>query len=327
MEAIGSAVAGYLEVVVLSTPPPPWEDPSLFAQQVLSGIATGSLFAILALALVLIYRSTDVLNFGQGEMAMFTTFIAWSLMTRLDLWTAFFLTLFVAALIGAALERLVLRPVEEAPVLNAVIVTLGLFTIFNGLALRIWGSLPKGFGPFSLDFLFFEIDLAGPVCAGDVCIGKLSVATLVAAVIIMALLFALFQRTMLGLAMRASAQNRTASRLVGIPVGRMLSIGWGLSAAVGAVAGIFVAQNVGLSTGSLAAILIFAFAAAVLGGLDSPVGAIVGGLTIGVVRNLAGTYVPSEVGSVDLLVAFALIVLVLMVRPTGIFGRRALRRV
>ena len=314
-------------MVVLSTPPPPWEDPSLFAQQVLSGIASGSLFAILALALVLIYRSTDVLNFGQGEMAMFTTFIAWSFMTRLDLWTAFFLTLLVAAVMGAALERLVLRPVEEAPVLNAVIVTLGLFTIFNGLALRVWGPLPKGFGPFSLDFLFFEIDLAGPVCAGDVCIGKLSVATLVAAVIIMALLFTLFQRTMLGLAMRATAQNRTASRLVGIPVGRMLSIGWGLSAAVGAVAGVFVAQNVGLSTGTLAAVLIFAFAAAVLGGLDSPVGAIVGGLTIGVGRNLAGTYIPSEVGSVDLLVAFVLIVLVLMVRPTGIFGRRTLRRV
>lgn len=320
-------MAAYLDVVVLTTVPPPWEDPSLFAQQVLSGIASGSLFAILALALVLIYRSTGVLNFGQGEMAMFTTFIAWSFMTRLDLWTAFFLTLLVAAVMGAALERLVLRPVEEAPVLNAVIVTLGLFTLFNGLALRIWGPVPKGFGPFSLDFLFFEIDLAGPVCAGDVCIGRLSVAVLVTAVIIMALLFVLFQRTKLGLAMRASAQNRTASRLVGIPVGRMLSFGWGLSAAVGAVAGVFVAQNVGLSTGSLAAVLIFAFAAAVLGGLDSPVGAIVGGLTIGVVKNLAGTYVPSEVGNVDVLVAFVLIVLVLMVRPTGIFGRRALRRV
>lgn len=326
-------------MVVLSMPPPPWEDPSLFAQQVVSGIASGSLFAILALALVLIYRSTDVLNFGQGEMAMFTTFISWSfltgigvwplsLFTPMDLWPAFFLTLLVAAVMGAVLERLVLRPVEEAPVLNAVIVTLGLFIMFGGLALRIWGPLPKGYGPFSLDFLFFEIDLAGsPLCTADVCIGRLSVAMLVTAVIIMALLFALFQRTKLGLAMRASAQNRTASRLVGIPVGRMLSIGWGLSAAVGAVAGIFVAQNVGLSTGSLAAVLIFAFAAAVLGGLDSPVGAIVGGLTIGVVKNLAGTYVPSEVGNVDVLVAFVLIVLVLMVRPTGIFGRRALRRV
>ena len=328
MEAIGSAVAGYLDVVVLSTPPPPWEDPSLFAQQVLSGIASGSIFAIVALALVLIYRSTDVLNFGQGEMAMFTTFIAWSFMTRLDLWTAFFLTLVVAAVMGAALERLVLRPVEEAPVLNAVIVTLGLFTVFNGLALRIWGPLPKGFGPFSLDFLFFEIDLAGsPLCTADVCIGRLSVAVLVAAVIIMALLFVLFQRTKLGLAMRAAAQNRTASRLVGIPVGRMLSIGWALSAMVGAVAGIFVAQSVGLSTSSLLAVLIFSFAAAVLGGLDSPVGAIVGGLTIGVVKNLAGTYVPSEVGSVDLVVAFVLIVLVLMVRPRGIFGRQVVRRV
>ena len=291
-----------------------------FLQQVISGIASGSLFAILALAVVLIYRSTNVLNFAQGEMAMFTTFIAWSFMTRMDFWPAFFLALLVAAALGAVLERLILRRVEEAPVLNAVIVTLGLFTVFNSLALWRWGALPKGFGPFSV----FE---GAPLCAGDVCIGQLKVGILVVAVIIMVLMFLLFQRTRLGLAMRATAQNRTASRLVGIPVGQMLSIGWGLSAAVGAVAGVLVAQDSGLTTGTLMPILIFAFAAAVLGGLDSPVGAVVGGLTIGVVKNLAGTYVPSYVGNVDLTVAFLVIVLVLMVRPTGLFGQRAIRRV
>lgn len=291
-----------------------------FLQQVISGIASGSLFAILALALVLVYRSTHVLNFAQGEMAMFTTFIAWAFMTRMDFWLAFFLALLVAALLGAALERLVLRPVEEAPVLNALIVTLGLFIIFNGLAFRIWGSLPKSFGPFSV----FK---GSALCASDICIGRLNVGILVVAVIIMVLLFALFQGTRLGLAMRATAENRTAARLVGIPVGRMLSIGWGLSAAVGAVAGVLVAQNLGLTTSTLFSVLIFAFAAAVLGGLDSPVGAVVGGLTIGIVKNLAGTYVPSSVGSIDLTVAFLVIVLVLMIRPTGIFGRRALRRV
>lgn len=291
-----------------------------FLQQVISGIASGSLFAILALAVVLIYRSTNVLNFAQGEMAMFTTFIAWSFMTRMDFWPAFFLALLVAAALGAVLERLILRRVEEAPVLNAVIVTLGLFTVFNSLALWRWGALPKGFGPFSV----FK---GAPLCAGDVCIGQLKVGILVVAVIIMVLMFLLFQRTRLGLAMRATAQNRTASRLVGIPVGQMLSIGWGLSAAVGAVAGVLVAQDSGLTTGTLMPILIFAFAAAVLGGLDSPVGAVVGGLTIGVVKNLAGTYVPSYVGNVDLTVAFLVIVLVLMVRPTGLFGQRAIRRV
>src|ERR1700694_808994 len=153
----------HLAPLFLDGTPAPWHDPSLFAQQVISGIASGSLFAILALAIVMIYRSTSILNFGQGELAMFTTFIAWSFIERMDFWPAFLLAILVAALIGAALERFVLRPVEQAPVLNSLIVTLGLFTIFNGLALYIWGPLPKGFGPFSV----FK---GTPYCAGDICI-------------------------------------------------------------------------------------------------------------------------------------------------------------
>ena len=147
------------------------------------------------------------------------------------------------------------------------------------------------------------------------------------AVVIMALLFLLFQRTRFGLAMRATAQNRLASRLVGIPVGRMLSMGWGLGTAVGAIAGILAAQSLGLDTGVMFNVLLFSLAAAVLGGLDSPLGSVVGGLTIGVVKNMAGTYIPSSVGGMDLTIAFAVIVLVLMVRPTGIFGRPEQRRV
>ena len=146
-------------------------------------------------------------------------------------------------------------------------------------------------------------------------------------VVIMAFLFLLFQRTGFGLAMRATAQNRLASRLVGIPVSRMLSMGWALGTAVGAIAGILVAQNLGLDTGTMFNVLLFSLTAAVLGGLSSPVGAVVGGLGIGVVKNLAGTYVPSSVGGMDLTIAFALIVLVLMLRPGGIFGRTQQRRV
>jgi branched-chain amino acid transport system permease protein len=288
-----------------------------FLQQVVSGIASGSLFAILALAIVMIYRSTDVLNFAQGEMALFSTFIAWTFLTRMDFWPALFLSLLVAAAMGAALERFVLRHVEEAPVLNAVIVTLGLFTAFSGLSLTVWGSLPKSFGPFSV-FKGPAIDL------GPASIGQAHVGVLIAAVVIMALLYLLFQRTKLGLAMRAVAQNRTASRLVGIRVDQMLSIGWGLSAAVGAVAGVLVAQISGLSLSLMFDVLLYAFAAAVLGGLDSPVGAIVGGLAIGIIKNLAGTYIDP---GVDATTAFIVIVLVLMIRPTGIFGRRVLRRV
>jgi branched-chain amino acid transport system permease protein len=325
MDTLASAVGAYLGSPAILTAPP-WEDPNLFAQQALSGIASGSLFGVLALAIVLIYRSTDVLNFAQGEMAMFTTFIAWTFMTRMDFLPAFLLTIVVAAALGAALERLVLRQVEEAPVLNAVIVTLGLFTLFNGLALWIYGGFPKPFGPFPIyeGAPFFR---GSAVCMGDVCIGRLNVGILIVALIIMVALFLLFQRTRLGLAMRATAQNRTASRLVGIPVGRMLSVGWALSAAVGAVAGVLVAQNLGLTTGLMATVLIFAFAAAVLGGIDSPVGAIVGGLTIGIVKNMAGTYTPSGVGNIDVAVAFLVIILVLMVRPTGLFGQAAVRRV
>jgi branched-chain amino acid transport system permease protein len=294
-----------------------WEE---FAQLTITGIATGSIFSLLALAIVLIYRSTSILNFAQGEIALFTTFICWSLMNRMDFWPAFLLVIVIAFFIGAGLERLVLRPVEQAPVLNSVIVTLGLFTLFNGLSLYIWGAAPKGFGPFSI----FEGE---PFCAGDVCLGRLNAGVIVVSFIVMAVLYVLFQHTRLGLAMRATAENRLASQLVGIPVGNMLTLGWALSAAVGAVGGVMVAQGTGLTTFSLFFILLYAFAAAVLGGLDSPPGAIIGGIVLGCVLNYAGAYVPSDVGNVDLIVAFSMIVIVLMLRPQGLLGRPPARRV
>ena len=293
----------------------------LFLQQLISGIASGSLFAILALAIVLVYRSTGTLNFAQGQMAMFTTFIAWSVLgTALGFWPAFFLALLAAMVMGALVERLIMRRIEGTSELNSLIVALGLFLIFDGLAFYIWGGLPRGFGPFS-------VFSGSASCAGGICIGRLSLGILAVSVIIMVFLYLLFQRTGFGLAMRATAQNRLASRLVGIPVGRMLSTGWALGAGVGAVAGILVAQNLGLDTNTMFSVLLFALVAAVLGGLDSPVGAVVGGLTLGVVKNLAGTYVPSSVGGTDLTIALGIIVLVLMVRPTGIFGRLPQRRV
>ena len=293
----------------------------LFLQQLVSGIASGSLYSILALGMVLIYRSTGTFNFAQGQMAMFSTFVAWSALgTAMGFWPALFLTLLSALAMGALVEWLIVRRVEGTTELNSLIVALGLFLVFDGLALYIWGPLPRGFGPFS-------IFSGGASCTGDLCIGRLNLGILAASMVIMALLYLLFQRTKFGLAMRATAQNRLASRLVGIPVGRMLSTGWGLGTAVGAIAGILAAQSLGLDTSTMFFVLLFALAAAVLGGLDSPAGAVAGGLIIGVVKNMAGTYTPSSVGSIDLTVAFAVIVLVLMVRPTGIFGRTARRRV
>ena len=288
-----------------------------FAQQVVTGISIGSIYAILALAIVMIYRSTSVVNFAQGEMAMFTTFIAWSFLLRMDFWPAFILTTLIAFAIGGLLEIVIIRPVERAPQLNSIVVTLGLLAIFNSMALWRYGPLPK---PFERP----EVFEGGPLTVGAITISRVNVGILAMAMLIMVALFLLFNYTKLGLAMRATAQNPTASRLVGIHVSRILALGWALSAAVGAIAGMLTAASLTLSIDMMFGILIFAFAAAVLGGLDSPAGAVIGGLSVGILQALAGTYISSQV---DVLAAFVVIVAVLVIRPTGLFGRRIVRRV
>jgi branched-chain amino acid transport system permease protein len=289
-----------------------------FIQQVATGLSTGSLYAILALSLVLIYRSTGIVNFAQGEMAMFTTFIAWSFINwELNFWFAFFLTLLVAGTFGALIELTIIRPVENAPTLNPVIITLGLFTLLNSLALRIWQGQPKSFpSPAIFD--------GGPLRLGPAVISRPNVGVFCTSILIMIAIYLLFNRTKVGLAMRAAAQNRIASQLVGIRVGRMLALGWALSAMVGAAAGMLLAPTIFLSPSMMMGVLLFAFAAAVLGGLDSPVGAIIGGLVLGVVQNLAGTYVDSKI---DITVAFVVIIAVLLVRPKGLFGKQTMERV
>jgi branched-chain amino acid transport system permease protein len=289
-----------------------------FIQQVATGLSTGSLYAILALAIVLIYRSTSVVNFAQGEMAMFTTFIAWSLIEwESHFWIAFFLTLLIAGVAGALIEIVLMRPVENAPPLNSIILTLGLFTMLGGVALRIWQGEPK---PFPSPAVFE----GAPLTLGPAAISRPNIGVFCMSVLIMIAIYLLFNYTKVGLAMRAAAQNRVASQLVGVRVGRMLALGWALSAMVGAVAGMLLAPTIFLSTTMMLGVLLFALAAAVLGGLDSPLGAIVGGLVLGVMQNLAGTYIGSNI---DITVAFLVIIVVLIVRPTGLFGRRALGRV
>ncbi|MBI4571145.1 MAG: branched-chain amino acid ABC transporter permease [Chloroflexi bacterium] len=288
-----------------------------FFQQAVTGISIGSIYAIVALAVVLIYRSTGVVNFAQGEMAMFTTFISWTFLLRMDFWPALLLTVLVAFFIGGAIEMVVMRPVERASHLNSIVVTLGLLTIFNSLALWRYGPLPK---PFPKP----EVFSGSPLEVGSVTISRLNLGILGMAVLIMVALFLLFNYTKLGLAMRATAQNPVASRLVGINVSQMLALGWALAAAVGAVAGMLTASSLTLSVDMMFAILLFAFAGAVLGGLDSPGGAIAGGLMVGMLQALAGTYISSQV---DIVVAFAVIVAVLVIRPTGLFGRKVIRRV
>ena len=289
-----------------------------FAQQIAAGIREGAIYAGLALAIVIIYRSTRVINFAQGEMATFTTFVAWSLMNHgLSFWTAFPIVLALAFTGGFAIERIVIRPVEDAPVVTIVIVTLGLALLLNGLTSLIWGGGNRQFrGPFSTR----TIDVAGvPISVQDIGIVAVSVA-------LVALLALFFRFTKLGLALRASALNPDSSRLVGVRVGWMLAFGWGLAAMLGAVAGMMVAPVVFLDPNMMQTILLYAFAAAVLGGLDSPIGAVVGGLLLGVTITLLGRYVGFVGQALKLPVALLLILLLLIVRPGGLFGSVTVRR-
>jgi branched-chain amino acid transport system permease protein len=290
------------------------------AQQIVVGLASGGVWATLALALVLIYRSTGVLNFAQGEMAMFSTFIAWSLVHHgLSYWAAFALTIGISFLGGILVERAVIRPVEDAPVLTVVIVTLGLFFVVNGAARWIWSpevrSLPNAFStrPIDVAGVAFSIQDLGTI---GVSLGAVG------------LFWLFFRFTKLGLASRAAAVNPEASRLLGIRVSWMLALGWGLAAAMGAVSGMLTAPALAsFDQNLMQPVLLYAFAGAVLGGIDSPFGAVVGSLLLGVLVNLIGTYVDWVGTELRLPVALAVILGVLLIRPTGLFGREAVRRV
>ncbi|HSC72683.1 MAG TPA: branched-chain amino acid ABC transporter permease [Gaiellaceae bacterium] len=290
-----------------------------FAQQIAAGIRQGAVFAGLALALVIIYRSTRAINFAQGEMATFTTFICWSLMNNgLSFWAAFPIVLAIAFVGGVAIERTIIRPAENGPVITIVIVTLGLALLLNGLMSVIWGGGNRPFhGPFSTR----TIDVGGvPISVQDVGI-------VVVSFVLVALLAVFFRFTKLGLGLRAAALNPGSSELVGVRVGWMRALGWGLAAVLGAVAGMMVAPILFLDPNMMQVILLYAFAAAVLGGLDSPIGAVVGGLLLGVGITLLGRYVGFVGDTLKLPAALLVILIVLVVKPNGLFGRVAVRRV
>ncbi|HUA07703.1 MAG TPA: branched-chain amino acid ABC transporter permease [Candidatus Acidoferrales bacterium] len=293
-----------------------WQE---LAQQIASGLATGSIFASVALAMVLIYRSMNVINFAQGEMAMLSTFIAWQLVqSGVPFWAAFAITLAAAFAGAVVIERVVIRPVEGAPPLTLVIVTLGLLIVFNGLAGWIWGYAIRSFpGAFP----------STPVTLGGVALSQADLGVIGVSLATLALVYLLFTRTKLGLALRAAALYPEQSRLLGIRVSWMLALGWGLASVVGAVAGMMVAPVVFLEPNMMQGILVYAFAAAVLGGIESPVGAVVGGLALGVILALLGTYVSFIGTDLRLPAAFAIIIVVLLVRPAGLFGRVHVKRV
>lgn len=289
---------------------------NIFWEQVLSGLVTGGIYASLALALVMIYQATHQINFAQGEMAMFSTYVAWALIhAGMPFWLAFVLTVLTSFVGGMAIERVIIRPVENAPVLSVVVVFIGLLVIFNSLAGWIFTYTIKTFpSPFpSLPWFGFQY------------ISPHGMGAIVVTLVMLLLLYAFFRFTPVGLAMRAAAENPVSARLVGIRVGWMLALGWGLAAAVGAVTGMMVAPIIYLDPSMMSGVLLYAFAAALLGGIDSPGGAVLGGFIVGILENLFGAYV---IGN-DLKVSLALVVIVgvLIFKPAGLFGRTLVARV
>jgi branched-chain amino acid transport system permease protein len=293
---------------------------SSFAQQIVSGLSSGGVYASLALALVIVYRSTRVINFAQGELATFSTFIAWWLIRDVGwpYWGAFFATLALSFAGGFLLQRLVFRPVERAPVLSVVMVTLGLLVLVNGLSFWIWGGSEK---------IFPSAFSTRAIHVGGVAFSIQDLGIIGVSLAAVAVLTAFFQLTKAGLGLRAAALNADASRLLGVRVGWMLALGWGLATALGALAGMMYAPAAQLDPNMMRGVLLYAFAAAVLGGLESPLGAVVGGLALGVTLNLLGTYVGFFAGDMRLVGGLAVILGVLLVRPAGLFGRPAARRV
>lgn len=288
----------------------------MFLHQVLGGLATGGIYASLALAMVMIYQSTHHVNFAQGEMAMFSTFVAWMLMQAgMPYWGAFAATVLLSFLLGAVVEVCVIRPLRHAPVLSVVTVFVGLLVLFQALAGWLFGYTVKEFPSPFVDSTWRVGNYISPHQLGATAV----------TLVMMGLLYGFLRWTTVGLSMRAVAQNPISAALSGIRVKRMLMLGWGLAAAIGAVAGVMVAPVVFLDPHMMTGVLIYAFAAALIGGIDNPAGAVGGGFLVGVMENLIGTYL---IGSdLKLSVALVFIVAVLIVRPSGLFGRATVTKV
>ena len=287
-----------------------------FLHQIFSGLANGIIYGSVALALVMIYQATHHINFAQGEMATFSTFIAWALINAgWPYWAAFFVTVAVSFAGGLLLQRIVLKPIEKAPVMTNVIVFIGLLLIFNALSGMLFDHTIKAFeSPFPKGGAF------GSQYFSSHQLGSAGVL-----LVVLLALFAFFRYTSVGLAMRAAAQNPDSAKLVGIRVSWMLGLGWGLAAAIGAIAGMMVAPIVFLDPNMMAGILLYGFAGAVLGGIDNPPAAVLGGLVVGVLENLLGAYVIGT--ELKLTVALVLIVGTLTLRPDGMFGKKVVTRV
>jgi branched-chain amino acid transport system permease protein len=289
-----------------------------FVQFTLGGISFGMVYAAIALSLVLIWRGTRILNYSQGAMAMFTTYIAFTVIGHTgSYWAGFVVALAAGLVLGAVIERTVIRPVENKPPLNAVVITIGLLVFLEGLAGIIYGGQYRSFpAAFSITGLH----------AGSLALGISRNDVFVAAAVLGAALglAALFRYTSVGLRLRAAAFNAYAARLLGVRVGRMLTLGWALAGLIGALAGVLVSPDTFLYPASMDSIFVLGFTAAVIGGLDSPLGAVVGGLILGVTLNYVGGYLGSNLVPIF---GLAALIVILMIRPTGLFAASTGRRV
>ena len=284
----------------------------------LGGLTLGMVYAAFALALVLIWRSTRIVNFAQAPMAMVTTFIALQIIEAgHSYWLGFAAALLAGLVLGAVVERVLIRPVEGKAEINAVILTLGLFIVLHALAAVIFGnryrSFPAAFGIRGIEVGDMTIALTG-----------FDIFTILAVLAVMGLLVLLFRFTDLGLRMRAAAYNQEVARLLGVRVGRMLTLGWALAALVGSLAGLLIAGGSLVHPGYMDSVVVYGFVAAVLGGLDSPGGAVVGGLLLGLSLSLVSGYVGSQLVA---LAALAILMAVLLLRPQGLFSQARERRV
>jgi branched-chain amino acid transport system permease protein len=289
-----------------------------FVDLTLNGLANGAIYAAVALSLVMIWRATRILNFAQAGMLMITTFIAWTLIDAgAPYWAGFCAALVAGLVLGGLVERLVIRRVEGAPPLNAVVVTLGLLVLLQAVAGMIWGGNPKSFPP--------AFSIAGYRLGGRaVLFSPFDLFTVLVVAALMVALVLLFRRTSLGLQMRAAALAPEVARLLGVRVGRMFTAGWALASLAGSLAGLLVAPDVFVAPTNFDAVLVFGFAAAVLGGLESPPGALVGGLVLGLALSYVSGYAGAETVTLG---ALAIVIAVLMVRPSGLLTRDPARRV
>lgn len=296
---------------------------TLFLQRLFDAFDNGAIYAAMALALALIYKSTGHLNFAQGEMAMFSAFIAYVLSSEHDLptWLAIVIAMVLSFVMGAAIERVLIRPLERRNPLSVVIVTLGLFLVVGGIAQRTWFGPPREFdNPFP--------DSAKSINIGDAALRHRTIWYWALLLLLVVLLFAMLNRTKIGLAFRAVASNRESAQLVGIPVGRTLMIGWGLAASLGALAGSLRASSTPtFDTNLMLPVLVYSFAAVTLGGFDSLGGAVLGGLIVAVFETMVSGYVEQIGGELAQATALIMIIVVLLVRPSGLFGSHKIERV